>query len=225
MINSDDPVETFLKDPLRYDGTDIRHSYINNRISFEYGVDPFVILNRNLEEFNKYLKTVLDKVFSVVIFVELFDESLIVLRRKLNWALKDVIYVIKNVRDTAIVDKYNVRDELLPLHKNFSMFDYLLYDHFKTKLLTQIQNEGQSFWEELQHFKDVRRNIENFCNSSPRSIKTIRIKQNRWNDVFDISRQECYILHVGEIPFTQMIRARQYGRATWSGPFMYREHL
>lgn len=217
FIDRVDPVGTFLKNPTKYESPNVRYSFMNNRLSFEYGVDPEIILRKDFAAFDTYLHEVLDKDFSVVIVAEMFDESLIIMRRKLNWELEDIMYALKNVRNSAKAHRYTTTDEHKILHKNYSSFDYILYSFFKEKLLRQIQEEGESFQQELDYFRDTRKYIENFCHVVPRRVHAIRVDKSQWTEGFDVTRQDCEIMHKGEIAFTQMIRLAQYGSATWKG--------
>ena len=213
-IQSDDKVGEFLAKPQKYEKS-IRRSFLNNRQAFEYGVDPDIIEKRDIERFDNYLHGVLDKVFDMVIVAEKFDESLVLMRRKLNWELFDIMYAIKNVRNVKKPSKWVHKPEHEPLHQNYSKFDYLLYDFFAKKLDREIANEGVSFEEELKHFKDTRAYIENFCHEVPKQVKAVVIAPSQWNDQFEVTREECTLMHRGEIDFTQRIRVLQYGTATW----------
>jgi hypothetical protein len=218
MVDPVDPVGTFLKNPKKYEYYNPRYSFINNRLSIEYGVNPDIIQNRDFAAFDQYLTEVLAKDFKVVILAEMFDESLVMMRRKLNWTLQDIMYAVKNVRSVAKSHRYATTDEHRLLHKSYAPFDYLLYDFFKAKLHRQIEEEGDSFQEEVDNFKDIRKYVENFCHVAPRRIKSVQVERSPWTAGFVIDRYDCDIMHKGEISFTQMIRKSQYGSATWTAP-------
>lgn len=216
-IDPNDPVGTFLKSPSKYEPKNIRYSFTNNRLAFEFGVDPSIILNRDFASFDEYVEEVLDKQFVVVLLAENYDESLVLMKRKLNWSLKDIIYALKNVRSSAKEDRYVLKEEHRALHRNVSVFDYMLYEFFKDRLFKQIEAEGKGFMEEVANFKEIRHYVENFCHTVSQQIHSVKIEKGRWTDSFEISRDDCQLMHVGEIPFTQMIRKAQYGSATWTG--------
>lgn len=216
-IDPNDPVGTFLKDPTKYETKNVRSSFTNNRLSFEYGVHPDIIQGRNVAAFDEYLREVLDKQFKVVLLAEKYDESLVLMKRKLNWSLKDIMFAMKNVRSVAKKDRYELQDKHKALHRNYSVFDYMLYDFFLEKLNKQIEQEGTDFMDEVNNFKEVRELVEKFCHVVSRHIRSLKIDKGEWTDGFEISRDDCNLMHVGEIPFTQMIRKKQYGSATWTG--------
>ncbi|XP_060581913.1 galactose-3-O-sulfotransferase 2-like isoform X2 [Ruditapes philippinarum] len=217
-IDPTDPVGTFLKNPRQYEGAKVvRHSFTNNRLAFEYGIAPEIIINRDFAAFEEYLTEVLDKKFKVVLLAEQYDESLVLMKRKLNWSLKDIMYAIKNVRSVHKEDRYVLREEHRALHRNYSIFDYLLFEFFEDRLNKQIEAEGGDFQEEVDNFKQIRKFVENFCHIVPKYIQSVRIDESRWTESFDITRSDCELMHQGEISFVQMIRKRQYGSASWKG--------
>ena len=55
-----------------------------NRVSHEFGYDPNEDINDYMDEINSRF---------LVLVLELFDESLVILRRSLGWSLKDVLYL------------------------------------------------------------------------------------------------------------------------------------
>ena len=224
VIDPSDPVGTFLKNPSLYEtGKIVRHSFTNNRLAFEYGVAPEIIINRDFVAFDKYLTEVLDKQFKVVLLAEQYDESLVLMKRKLNWSLKDIMYALKNVRNVHKADRYVVKEELRALHRNYSIFDYLLFEFFENRLNEQIEAEGNDFQSEVDNFKEIRKFVENFCHIVPMHIKSVKIDESRWTESFDVTRSDCELMHQGEISFVQMIRKRQYGAATWkSGRTAYK---
>lgn len=214
-IKSSDKVATYLHNPLKFEPKDIQLSMTNNRMSIEFGVHPDIITHRNFKAFNAYLKE-LGEDFGVVIVAEQFDESLVLLRRYLHWPLKDILYISKNIRRPWGNETYMPHMEQIENFKSFSAFDYLLYDFFKKKLNNQIAAEGPLFAKEVERFKEVRELVENFCYGILVDIHYVTISSSEWHPEFDIKRDECDLLRKGEIEFTQDIRKRQYGSATWS---------
>ncbi|XP_045212360.2 galactose-3-O-sulfotransferase 2-like [Mercenaria mercenaria] len=217
-IDPVDPVGTFLQNPTKYEAAkNVRHSFTNSRLAFEYGVNPEIIIKRDLIAFDEYLRDVLDKQFAVVLLAEKYDDSLVLMKRKLNWSFRDIMYAMKNVRSAAKADRYVLKDEHKALHRNYSIFDYMLFEFFEERLNKQIESEGVGFQEEVENFKEIRKYVENFCHVVPRHIMSVKIDRSKWTDSFEITRSDCNLMHLGEIQFIQMIRKNQYGSATWTG--------
>lgn len=213
---SHDPVKTYLQNPLQYEGMGPAYSFLNNRQAFEYGVHPDVIMNKDVDAFIDYITTVLSRQFKVVLIAERLDESLVLLKRRLNWTLSDIMYANKNIRMPGKPHRYQVTEDLRELHKKYAVFDYILYEFFYKKLEEEIRSEGPLFLTEVKHFTNTRAKAERFCHqfSKPKSMV---IAKTQFNEEFSISETDCKLMHLYEIPFTQMIRKAQYGSATWSG--------
>jgi hypothetical protein len=216
-VDSTDPIGAFLAHPMKYENPEsIRHSFMNNRLAFEYGVPPDIIIKKDFKTFEKYLKEVLDKQFKVVLTAERYDESLVLMKRKLNWSFKDIMYALKNVRGVAKVDRYPIKEGHKVLHRNYAAFDYLLFEFFDSRLSRQIEAEGTGFMEEVAKFKEIREQVEYYCHLLPGKIPALKIEKNKWTEGFNMSQKDCGLMHIGEIPFVQMIRKKQYGSANWS---------
>jgi galactosylceramide sulfotransferase len=68
-------------------------SYTNNRMSCEFGLEQKHV--RNTTFIHEYIQK-LDLEFGLVLIIEYFDESVVLLRRGLCWNAKDVIYIELN---------------------------------------------------------------------------------------------------------------------------------
>ena len=213
-MKSQDKVATFLQDPLKFEPNDTQLSFTNNRMSIEFGVIPDIIKTRNFTGFQEFLQKI-GQEFDLVIIAEQLDESLILLRRFLNWSLKDILYTSKNVRNMTYPAKDIPRKTDLDKFKTFCAFDYLLYDFFKQKLKNQILAEGHLFSSEVRCFQEIQEVVENFCKRFLKHIPFVVIAESEWNPEFLVDREDCDLLLKYEITFTQEIRKRQYGSATW----------
>ncbi len=86
-------IEDILQLPLIKEGVKavyVPHQHLTNKTTTE-----------------AFIKENLDKLFSFVVVTDYFDESLVMLKRKLCWDLKDIIYIPKNVNRKK---KVNVLD-------------------------------------------------------------------------------------------------------------------
>ncbi len=76
-------IEDILQLPLIREGMKavyVPHQYLTNKTTTQ-----------------AFIKENLDKLFSFVVVTDYFDESLVMLKRKLCWDLKDIIYIPRNV--------------------------------------------------------------------------------------------------------------------------------
>ena len=97
-----DPVAQFMSDPAKYDaraqfvgssrecGPTLRPSYTQNHMAFHFG---YANQSDNSDvSIDRFLARMRGEV-RVMLLLERFDESLVLLRRTLNWKVKDMIYL------------------------------------------------------------------------------------------------------------------------------------
>jgi len=133
--------------PLRYcipDG----FSMARNLMSFNLGFPTGGFLKDDEDHAdNKELVTKwigdLDAKFDLVLIVEHFIESLVLLRRMMCWKLQDVIYHSSN---SLAYDYRSANDaHLVNIHKQWSRVDYILFHHFNQTLWTKIAAQVNCF--------------------------------------------------------------------------------
>ena len=78
----------------------------------------------------------LDSTFSLVIIVEYFYESMVLLRRQMCWSLTDILFQTTTASSYGYRKEENV--ELVKLYRRWSSVDYHLYQHFSDRLWRQI---------------------------------------------------------------------------------------
>lgn len=210
-IKSRLPGSEFLKNPAAYEPKrSPRLTVTRSRMAVEFGFPDDIVEKSDIARAQEYIK-LLDEDFGLVIVAEYFEESIVLMKRYLNWSTKDIIYLDKN-----IALKKNVSSYVGPFdrqqYKKWAKIDYLLYDHFFRKLWDQIRAEGFDFDEELLHFKEIRKMSSEFCNQKPLSASAkLKVLKSRWSNAFEITYKDCTELLRGEIDFVQRIRERQYG--------------
>ncbi|CAG2243276.1 GAL3ST1 [Mytilus edulis] len=124
--------------------------HIHNGMFSDFGLPKKDFHNE--EAINKRI-TDLDKEFALVMVTELFDESLILMRRILCWGIKDILYVPlninKNKKQHPIVLSEDTKQNLF----KYNYADFKLYIHFRDKMIEQIKDQGQDFYSEVRYFK------------------------------------------------------------------------
>lgn len=132
------------------------------------------------ENFNKFLKET-GEIFHLVMVVENFDESLVLLKRYLNWSLEDIIYLKTNRYmsdlETDPTKGLNITESDKKAFRKRNKFDYALYEFFKARLEKQIAAEEDAFNEEVEHFKTILRSVQQFCKGN-KSIEVEAIQNN-----------------------------------------------
>lgn len=184
-------MSTFLQNPDIC--TKAQKKFISARMSLDFGIPKRNVTSPN--EVLDHLK-VLDLDFILVMVMEMFDESLILLKRNLCWSLKDVVYVPLNARHSK--NSVNIEGKDLENLKKYNQADFILYDFFKTKFVKRINEQSDDFHEEVKHFKRTISQIKHYCSENYRR-KTIIIKASKWNEEFSISREECDFMSKHEL--------------------------
>ncbi|XP_013382151.1 galactose-3-O-sulfotransferase 2 [Lingula anatina] len=99
--------------------------------------------------------------FDIVILVEYFDESLVLMKRMLCWDFQDIVY------ESRLTSQYSydhlIDNELLEMHRNWSSLNYKLYDYFQQRFVQQVQAQGKDFFEEVKMFKKTNEELSTYC--------------------------------------------------------------
>ena len=202
------PASAFLRNPAKYEPKRLVASWTNSRMAIEYGFPQELFSKYNQTGIDAYLSK-LDKEFKVVLIAEYMEESVIIMRRYLNWKTKDIIYLSLNVarkKNETMLSKAFDRD----FYKSYAKLDYALYNFFYKRLREQIRQEGQDFDDELLHFKELRKTTAEYCKQHERQTP-LQIEATNWSETFNITKDDCVALQKGEMSFIQQIRIRQYG--------------
>ncbi|OWF51733.1 Galactose-3-O-sulfotransferase 3 [Mizuhopecten yessoensis] len=204
------PVSRFLQNPKFYNKGS-SSSFLDNRMAFEYNFPSHLFQTRNNTEIRQYILK-LDTEFQLIIVVELFDESMILMRRLMNWKFKDLLYLKQNVRIKREME-FNFNPGDAYLHQRWDELDYALYDHFYRRLQAQLREQGPDIHEEVLYFKRLRRDIEFFCQNmhNPGSYASFYVTTSRWSDSFVVTKRDCHYMTIPEISFIKEIRMKQYG--------------
>ncbi|KAL3857417.1 hypothetical protein ACJMK2_012091 [Sinanodonta woodiana] len=216
-IKGDDKLMIYLTNPKKYEPRNPIISFTNNRMAIELGFPPEVVYSKNPEKIKQYLKELEDE-FPVMLILEKFDESLLIMQKHFKWQTKDILYFKKNIGAlTRTYSADSATEEHLNLFKHWAFVDYQLYKHFQDRLEQQIQEFGDDFVQKLDNFQDILRKIEDFCIHKiqeplkPGISRHIGFPANKWDAAFNVTRDDCHLLLLDEIQFIQMIRKRQYG--------------
>lgn len=165
--------------------------------------------------------------FSLVLIVEHFHESLILLKRLLQWSWRDIIFVPQNVGNYTIYKLFDGEDEgLRKLYREWSKFDHALYAHFNATLWRRIAAQGSDFAGEVKEFGRTLAKVREFCKEimpsvaalrknigdSPKERKKIeelflmKLPSNEWDRGFDVDVPFCDSLMK---PHVTMLREEQ----------------
>ncbi|XP_028984170.1 galactose-3-O-sulfotransferase 3 [Betta splendens] len=132
-------LEAFLAEPWRYYRPDEKDAmYARNTLTFDLGGDK----DRPATDvaYARAFVAEVERVFSLVMIAEYFDESLVLLRHLLSWDLDDILYVKLNMRTMS--SKRSLTPGLPAKIRAWNSLDAHLYDHFNASLWRQLSALG-----------------------------------------------------------------------------------
>ncbi|CAL8242039.1 unnamed protein product [Merluccius merluccius] len=132
-------LEAFLEDPWSYYRPNEKDSmYARNTLTFDLGGDK----DRPPADagYAQAFVAEVERVFTLVMIAEHFDESLVLLRHLLSWDLDDVLYVKLNMRTPG--SKRSLSPDLPAKIRQWNALDARLYDHFNASLWRQLSAMG-----------------------------------------------------------------------------------
>ena len=173
-----DPVnslENFLDRPLSFFNI-FNNSYDKNRISFIRNLMTFDLglshrYFQNYTAVKNYIQF-LNKEFDLVMIMDYFDESLVLLKRLLCWEIDDILYVKLNERkdnEKATRLSGRVQDNI----RRWNKADVLLFNYFNATFWKKVEREGSGFYEDLSAFRERRLKIQKLCFESRTKIELI----------------------------------------------------
>ena len=191
-------VEHYLTTHEKFPNTvDEKH----NRIAEEFGWRP----GTDIRDFVQKV----DLNFNLIVILEKFDESLVLLKRKFCWKFKDILYLpmrrasYQNKSVTAIHQRARLQ-HILPA-------EFALYEHFSRRI-DQIGAEMDDFDAEVKEFIKITDRTKEFCSGICRNLgeavhrnathnelslhlnTTIRIEADPWEPDFDVSGLDCVMM-------------------------------
>jgi hypothetical protein len=195
-LTDSDPMAMFLESPDKYDIPLYGRKYIKNFMLTEFGYE-----NKDGGDDKKITSflSFIDKNFQLVMIVEHFYESVILMKRYLCWTTEDVVFL--NLMVNRRKRYYVSSDDLVrylyleAIHRSWSRADYILYDYFNRTLWKRIQYESDDFHDEVEHLRYVVNEMALFCERPPDDT-VLHFKATRWGNHFNISVASCDYLNV-----------------------------
>lgn len=187
--------------------TVVNFEYLHNKMSRDFGIPGNHLYNTTF--LSQYMR-LLDDDIHLVMLTEYYEESIILLKRLLNWDLKDVLYTPRNNLNNIHRPSLSMDD--ISRLRQWNYADNYLYDFFKLKLLNTLRRQDSDFFDELANFKVVRMRIEKFCtNNTLVTGETIMtVPATRWNVPFEVTSSECYIMSLNGASLTKLLIRRQW---------------
>ena len=217
MENSAHPIEEFFKDPERvlvnYVLTqDLRINsdrlkLIRNGMFYDLGLE-----SKDFENLLKRRETLeqLDNQFHLVMLMEYFEESIVLLKRLLCWDLDDVVYFRLKQRTTDW--RRNMSKSLQRKISHWSSADTELYNHFNQTFWKILRNTDNDFWDEVKTLKAKNNIMTDLClqrenHVSAELIQTAETKQFKLrHNIPYVAREMCKRMTWDEIKYLKYLR-------------------
>ncbi|XP_064615295.1 galactosylceramide sulfotransferase-like [Liolophura sinensis] len=196
----------------KYEPSDVRDSYTNNRMSYDLGLAEADFRNKTaIERWLRKLDTELD----FVLITERFNESLVMLRRRLCWSLRDILYVIKNVNHRK--RKVHLSPKVLTVYRNRYMADIMLYNYSYARFQRDIQRQSPDFQDEVSVFEKMLNQVADYCSLAYKPkillLPNSRFDKTPFSPEFELTPWECEMMYLSELEFAKRTRKKQEGVA------------
>lgn len=178
-------------------------SWTRNSMAMDFGFakDLHVTDTHGIKKYLSYLS----QKFRLVMIMERFDESLVLLKRLLHWDLADILYTPINVHKHPPKDSLNLTSSDVSKFEIRNFLDVEIYRHFLGIFEDHVERGGKDLQEEVRHFQVVLAKVSNFCSSD--EDQKLPIESSDWNKAFTVSRSfDCVLMNLGELKFIDLIR-------------------
>ncbi|XP_061117367.1 galactosylceramide sulfotransferase [Conger conger] len=173
-IAGEDKLSEFLQDPARYyDPEGYNSFYLKNLLFFDFGHD------NNLEpgdpRVDESLRAI-ERRFQLVMLVEHFEESLILLKDTLCWEMDDLLFFKLNARKGSTVSK--LTPELKARALQWNGVDRRLYQHFNATFWRKVEAYGRERM--ARDVEELRRRNEEMaaiCIDGGRAVEAASIQE------------------------------------------------
>ncbi|XP_033120128.1 uncharacterized protein LOC117119415 isoform X2 [Anneissia japonica] len=202
LKNTAEPLVKFMEKPRAYmsqsyTNTSMVHLARNGQL-YDLGLDPSlyktsVAIRDKIRE--------IDRGFDLVMIMEYFDESLVLLKNLLCLEFDDIVYIAKGARN----DRYEMDPELRKSIRKWNFADSQLYEYFNKSLWNRIQKNRERFDKELMQFRIRQKEVTELCVKQYYTIDNElrnRIPPNRTED----ENKFCKSLYAGDRNFVKRLR-------------------
>lgn len=173
-------------------------SFLRNRQSLDLGIPASKLRDRRFV--NQYIE-ILDKAFDLVLVMEYFDESLVMMKRRLCWSMKDILYMRRNKGYRKF--DFEIGQYEKQLLKDWLLADNMLYDHFYTKFHYLLKKDPL-IMEEAHWFKIALKKTQTFCGGNT-SASEILIESSPFNEAFKVTSLDCAYMKLSELDFLDLL--------------------
>ncbi|XP_035661416.1 galactosylceramide sulfotransferase-like isoform X1 [Branchiostoma floridae] len=224
-ISGKEPFDKFLEDIEMYDKSKPSHLGSRSPMSYDLGMPRDIIVDitqhsyqrihgqplntttvRYIQDFLKKLSKEMD----LVMIMEYFDESLVMLKRLMCWELKDILYYKALSFEYATKEK-QVPPTLVENHRKWDTVDYHLYEHFVKIFKQKKKDIGLDFTREVENFQKINMAVRIHCSETASEGKEdLIIQETKWNKAFVVTQEFCTIMKYGQLCYMTLLMDRNH---------------
>ena len=187
---------------------------IKNPSLFDLGLDTN--FHEDFTVVRDYIRF-LEQEFDLVMLMEYFDESLVLLKRRFCWKFEDILYFKLNERGDKHVRNMNgLPRKITEQIRKWNAGDVLLYDFFNQTLWRMIKEEGPDFFSDVALFRKELKAIKSACLQEGTFLTDLIPGRGIWVQDYalrtNISKElndTCYKMIMKEIPFLTYLREKK----------------
>lgn len=103
---------------------------------------------------------ILENELDLILIMEYFDESLILLKKELCWSFEDILYLSKNIQ---VSPGLNISKTMEKKIRDFNSADMVLYHFFEEVFFDRMRKYGPNFENDLSKFRKMREQYQKDC--------------------------------------------------------------
>ncbi|XP_019633879.1 PREDICTED: galactosylceramide sulfotransferase-like [Branchiostoma belcheri] len=157
-ITQPNAMETFLDNPSHYVKKFGEKPHSHNALFYDLGYDSEALTS---EQTIKSAIDRLDRIFSVVMVSDYFEESVVLLKHALCWDIDDVTFFKVNSRNEQSVR--HVTTKMAGKIRHWNRADGMLFDHYNMTLWSKLPRLPVSWQNEVEQLKERNLQLKNAC--------------------------------------------------------------
>ena len=166
----------------------------------------------NITHFREFLRKLDKEVYHMSILEDL-SASHILLRHKLCWDFKDLLY-LKTHRTDSGPKNLTLEKAQREVHRKWSSLDYILYEHFLERHRREIAKQPPSFQAEVKQLEQDQQRFSAFCENGRKELaknvtnikrqrrilkREIVFEKSEFYDTYSASYKDCIMLQMTEV--------------------------
>ena len=195
-------IHNLIKSQHKYDNNLFSHT--RNAMGRDFG------LRNRTDKHNLDLPEILkelDEQFYLVLIMERFHESLIMLKRLLKWSFIDILYLKTNSHEHnhTVLSEDEIRK-----FKDSNYIDVAIYEYFYDVFKKKLAVVGEDFHHEVAFFKTLLQQVNEFCEVKVNDDDDARlsIELSKWEEKFEVTKFDCVLMRTHEISFITKLRMK-----------------